>query len=112
MSQAERVDHAIDELLAGGRPPVDGELRRLVAVGAILRDALAPQPVAPAFEGRLAARLRAGAAGRLGPIGGIGAAGARELRIHARHLTTGAVGSAAIGLAGVTAYAVWRVAHR
>lgn len=93
MSQAEQLDRAIDDVLAGTRPIADAELRPLLAVAATLRDALGPRPVAPSFEGRLAARLRQpGTRGRL--------------------VATGAVGSAAIGLAGVTAYAVWRVAHR
>ena len=93
MSQAELLDRAIDEVLAGTRPVADAELRPLLAVAAMLRDALAPMPVPRRFEERLGARLR-------GP-GGRG-----------RLMATGAMGSAAIGLAGVTAYAVWRVAHR
>jgi hypothetical protein len=93
MSQAEQLDRAIDDLLVGARPHADAELRPLLAIAAVLRDALAPQPVAPRFEARLAARLlEPGTRGRL--------------------VATGAMGSAAIGLAGVTAYAVWRVAHR
>lgn len=94
MSHAQRLDHAIDDVLVGARPTVDAELRPLVKVAAVLRDALAPQPVSPDFEARLATRIRPDARGR------------------GRLVATGAVGSAAIGLAGVTAYAVWRVAHR
>jgi hypothetical protein len=93
MSQAEQLDHAIDDVLAGTRPIADAELRPLLAVAATLRDALAPQPVASRFEARLSARLR-------------------EPGSRTRLVATGAMGSAAIGLAGVTAYAVWRVAHR
>jgi hypothetical protein len=93
MSQAEQLDRAIDDVLAGTRPFADAELRPLLAIAAALRDALAPQPVSRRFEARLSARLREpGRRGRL--------------------VATGAMGSAAIGLAGVTAYAVWRVAHR
>ena len=93
MSQAEQLDRAIDDVLAGTRPVADAELRPLLAIAATLRDALAPMPVARRFETRLGARLREpGSRGRL--------------------VATGAMGSAAIGLAGVTAYAVWRVAHR
>lgn len=97
MSQAERLDRAIDDVLAGTRPIADAELRPLLAVAATLRDALAPMPVARRFETRLGARLDA----RL-----------REPGSRGRLVATGAMGSAAIGLAGVTAYAVWRVAHR
>lgn len=93
MSQAEQLDRALDAMLAGAQPVVGAELRPLVALAAALREALAPQPVARRFEARLAARLRQPSARN-------------------RIVATGAVGSAAIGLAGVTAYAVWRVAHR
>ena len=94
MSQAEALDRAIDDVLAGVRPIADAEMRPLLALAATLRDALAPQPVARHFEARLGALLRepGGLRGRL--------------------LTTGAMSSAAIGLAGVTVYAVWRVAQR
>lgn len=93
MSQAEQLDRALDDVLVGAQPVVDAELRPLVALAATLREALAPRPVPRGFEARLAARLRQPSA-------------------RTRIVTTGAVGSAAIGLAGVTAYAVWRVAHR
>ena len=93
MSQAEQLDRALDDVLVGAQPVVDAELRPLVALAATLREALAPQPVSRGFEARLAARLRQPSA-------------------RTRIVATGAVGSAAIGLAGVTAYAVWRVAHR
>jgi hypothetical protein len=94
MSEAERLDRAIDDVLVGARPAVDPQLRPLVEVATRLRVALTPPPVAPSFEARLSARLRPAVIGR------------------GRLVATGAVGSAAIGLAGVTAYAVWRVAHR
>jgi hypothetical protein len=49
--------------------------------------------VARRFEAQLAARLR-------------------DPWSRARLVATAGVSSAALGLAGVTAYAVWRVAHR
>jgi hypothetical protein len=93
MSLAEQLDRAIDDLVTGARPVTDGELRPLLIVAAALREAPAPPPVARRFEAQLAARLR-------------------DPWSRARLVATAGVSSAAIGLAGVTAYAVWRVAHR
>lgn len=104
-SAAERLDQAIDGLLAG-RPTVSGsragELGPLVAIGAGLRQAL-PLPVPGArFEARLGMRLAE--AGTLpDPL-------AWALR-HPALLVTGAVGSAAVGV-GLTALAVWRSGRR
>lgn len=106
MTQAEELDRAIDAVLDGARPAVGTELLPLMRVAEAVRAAVAPQPVAPAFEQRLAARLVTGSGGRL-TVPRLG-----EIRPSGRLVATGAVGSAAIGLAGVTAYAVWRVAHR
>ena len=93
MSQAEQLDRALDAVLSGARPVVDAELRPLLVIAASLRDALAPPPVSRRFEAHLAARLR-------------------QPGTRSRLVATAGVGSAALGLAGVTAYAVWRVAHR
>jgi hypothetical protein len=102
---AERLDRAVDALLAGAPAPVAAaglprEERRLVVTAAQLRSALDASIVAPRFEARLGARL----------------AGVSSspwiLRHHGRLIVSGAVGSA-VGV-GVTAYAVWRsrAAHR
>jgi hypothetical protein len=100
---AERLDRAIDALLAGAPPPTaaaaagltDAE-RGLVRAAATVRAALGTSLAAPRFEARLGARLA-----------GSAAAGAPWILRHpGRLIVTGAVGSA-VGV-GVTAYAVWR----
>jgi hypothetical protein len=106
-SQAERLDHALDHLLAEGRPPrADGSLRPLLDVAALVRDALPPIPTSVRFDSRVL--------GRLGQRGGVNAAvdaverfARRELRHPGRVVAAGAVSSAALGVT-VTAVALWR----
>ena len=105
---AERVDAAVDALLAGQPAPsaaaaagLRGSDRELVRAGEHLRDALVVA-VAPRFEARLGARL-AGAANGTSRV-------AWARRHPGRLIVTGAVGSA-VGV-GVTAYAVWRSTRR
>ena len=104
-SRAERLDRAVDEVIAGATPGIaaasvglDVTDRPLVRAAAALRAALDSPLVAPRFEARLGARL----------------AGAADppwiLRHPGRLIVTGAVGSA-VGV-GVTAYAVWRSSRR
>jgi hypothetical protein len=110
---AERLDHALDGLLATPSAPPqaavvaaaagDGELRPLLVTAHRLRSALATIPVSPAFEARLASRLAL--------YGRRPAVRADGLRIPGWVLLTGAVSSAAVGV-GVTAYAVWRGSRR
>lgn len=102
---AERLDRAVDELLAGASPGAAGAAaglgaaeRPLLSAADSLRAALGPSLVAPRFEARLGARL-AGVA-----------TSPWILRHPGRLIVTGAVGSA-LGV-GVTAYAVWRGARR
>jgi hypothetical protein len=103
---AESLDRALDTLLAEGSlqatvaSRIDSELRPLIATAERLRLALAPVPVSPIFETRLAHRV---AAARLGPI--------PDLHVPTWLLITGAASSAALGV-GVTAYAVWRGSRR
>ena len=106
-TRAERLDDAVDALLAGTPAPaaaaaagLGGTDRALVDVAAAVRTSLAGSIVAPRFEARLGARL-AGVSGT-----------PWILRHPGRLIVTGAVGSA-VGV-GVTAYAVWRSrsAHR
>jgi len=108
-SAAERLDHALDGLIAGRPPTVvaaagasDAGLRPLVALGGDLRDVMPVPVVAPRFEARLGARL-AGSAQPHDPV-------AWALRHPGRLIVTGAVGSA-VGV-GITAFAVWRSARR
>lgn len=105
-SQAERLDHALDQLLAGSRPAADRAIAPLLDAADLVRAAMPPIPVADAFE----ARLR----GRFGRDRGVTAAvdtlqrfARRELRNPGRILAAGAVSSAAVGMT-VTAFAVWR----
>jgi hypothetical protein len=98
---AERLDRAVDAVLAGAPAPVAAASagmsaadRALVDVASTLRATLATSLVAPRFDARLGARLAG--------IGGT----PWILRHPGRLIVTGAVGSA-VGV-GVTAYAVWR----
>jgi hypothetical protein len=111
---AARLDNAIDEVVAGRRPVVDPALHPLIEAATVLRAGLGLVPVSSRFEARLALRLRhRSVMERLAQsIAGSVEDGRRELTHHARLLRTGALGSAAVGLASVTAYAVWRAAHR
>ena len=108
-TMAERVDVAIDALLAGQAAPAAAAAaglsraeRPMLDAAAQLRDALAGSIVSPRFEARLGARLAQAAAS------GTPMAWAR--RHPGRLIVTGAVGSA-VGV-GVTAYAVWRSSRR
>ncbi|MDP9244605.1 MAG: hypothetical protein M3O77_05950 [Chloroflexota bacterium] len=106
-TRAERLDRAVDALLAGrpAPPPVDPGLRPLVDLAAALRTALLPVPAGSRLEARLAARLATRSPLNDG-IRAIGVRARRELRSRERLLLAGAVSSAAVGV-GVTAYAVW-----
>jgi hypothetical protein len=105
-SPAERLDHAVDVLLAGGRPARDADLRPLLETASAVRSALPPIPAGRGFEVRLLSRLTQ--AGRVGgAVGALEAFARRELRNPAHLLAAGAVSSAAVGVT-VTAVAVWR----
>ncbi len=108
-SVAERLDHALDQLVAGVAPgtaaasaALDPGGRALLATAERVRLGLVPPPVSSRFEARLGARLAGVAPGREGV--------AWALRHPGRLIVTGAVGSA-VGV-GVTAYAVWRTTRR
>ena len=108
-SAARRVDRAVDALLEA-RPPlvVEPELRGVIAAAAAIRAAHPLVPPGATFEEGLRARLRLRAAGMVGePAWPRALAGIRNHRL----LFAGAVGSAAVSVAGVTALAVWRAAH-
>jgi hypothetical protein len=108
-SVAERLDRAVDQLVAGARPGTAAATAGLDAAGRLLvetvdrfRLSLVPVPVAPRFEARLGARL-SGVTPSRDAVGW-------ALRHPGRLIVTGAVGSA-VGV-GVTAYAVWRSSRR
>ena len=107
---AQRLDEAIDRILAGDRPIVEPELRPLVDAAALLTTALPPLPAGSRFEARVAARLAASS-----PLAraaeAVGAMARRELRHPGRLIAAGAVSSAAVGVT-VTALAVWRTNRR
>lgn len=109
-TRAERLDSALDDLLAGSRSRVEADLRPLVELASLVRAALPPLPAASRFEERLAARLveppRLAQA-----IATIGSRTRQELRHPWRLLLTGAVSSAAVGV-GVTALMLWRGSRR
>lgn len=103
---AGRVDRAVEALLSGRPAVVEPSLRDVVAAAAVVRAAHPLLPPGTAFEERVAERLRqhsrlAGAAVLPRALAGI--------RSHPRLLA--AAGSAAVSVAGVTAFAVWRAAH-
>jgi hypothetical protein len=105
-SPAERLDRAVDVLLAGGGPARDPALHPLLETAAMVRAALPPIPGGRAFEARLLARLMHGG-GVASAVGALESFARRELRHPARILAAGAVSSAAVGVT-VTAVAVWR----
>lgn len=106
---AERLDRALEQLVAGAHPGsaaasagLGEDGRRLVETADRVRRALAWPAVSPRFEARLGSRLSGAAPSR--------DAVAWARRHPGRLIVTGAVGSA-VGVT-VTAYAVWRSARR
>jgi hypothetical protein len=108
-TRADRLDVAVERLLASESSPADQELGGLLETAALVRAALPPIPAGQKFEARLNERLAAAAAtaGVAGAVGAIEAFARRELRHPGRILAAGAVSSAAVGVT-VTAVAVWR----
>ncbi|HET6820357.1 MAG TPA: hypothetical protein VFH98_07375 [Candidatus Limnocylindria bacterium] len=105
-SQAERLDQALDELLAGSRPHGDRSLAPLLDAAALVREAMPPIPAGARFESRVLDRLEV-AGGMGSAVATIERLARRELRNPVRILAAGAVSSAALGVT-VTAFAVWR----
>ncbi len=101
---ADRLDEAIDALLAGERAPVDTQLRPALTAAELLRSTLTPVPPGTRFQLALAERIHAP---------GLGERALRAVTgsVRGRLIAAGAVSSAAVGV-GVTAYAVWRTTHR
>lgn len=105
-SAAERLDEAVESVLAGVRPPIDAELRPLLDVAELAADALRPLPAADRFEARLAGRLaNEGMVRRAADA--VSSFTRRELSQPSRLIAAGAVSTAALGVT-VTAFAVWR----
>jgi hypothetical protein len=108
ISTAERLDRAVDRLLSGAAPGLDGELRPLMRTGSALAAALRPVPAGERYAAELWSRLA-----RPAPSHRITAAlaGLASRRPPSWLLVTGAVSSAAVGV-GVTAFALWRGSRR
>jgi len=109
-TRAERLDRALDDLLAGAPPGVESDLRPLVRTASLVHAALGPLPAGSRFEERLEARL-VEPPGLGHAMAAIGSRTREELRHPSRLLLTGAVSSAAVG-AGVTALILWRGSRR
>jgi hypothetical protein len=109
-SRAERLDMAVERLLAGERPPADAALGPLLEAAALVRAALPPIPSGQKFEARLSSRLAHlnTAGGVATAMGALEAFARRELSHPGRLIAAGAVSSAAVGMT-VTAVAVWRL---
>jgi hypothetical protein len=105
-SQAERLEHAVERLMAGDRPVADRATAPLLEAAALVRAALPPIPGGDALDARLLAQItqrrRVDAA-----VDALEAFARRELRHPRRLIAAGAVSSAAVGVT-VTAVAVWR----
>ena len=108
-STPERLDAAVESLLAGARPAIEPDLRPLLETAALLTDSLRPVPAGERFEAQLAERLTAGRVRRA--TDELAAFTRRELGRPGRLLAAGAFSSVAVG-ATVTAYAVWRSTRR
>lgn len=110
-TQAERIDRAVDALIAGETPVVDPALRPLLDAAATLSASLAGVPPSARFEERLARRLRGSPHRPVAEARAAVADWSRQQLTPQRLLLTGAVGSA-VGVAGVAAVAFWRATHR
>ena len=100
---ADRLDQAVDALLAGEHVTLDASLRPALSAAEALRSTLLPVPPGSRFQAALAGRIHGD---RLAE---------RTLRAvnttRGRLIAAGA-GSSAAGGGGVTAYAVWRTSRR
>lgn len=105
-SQAERLELAVDQLMAGDHPVTDRAMAPLLHAAELVRAAMPPIPGGDALDGRLLAhvsqRRRVNVA-----VDALEAFARRELRHPGRLIAAGAVSSAAVGVT-VTAVAVWR----
>ena len=107
---ADRLDEALDGVLARAPHERDADLGSLLRAAELLRDALPPIPAGAVFEGRLASQLAEQnpvlrIAGRAGDLA------RRGLHDRGRLIAAGAVSSAAVGVT-VTAVAVWLTSRR
>ena len=105
-SQAERLEHAVERLMAGDQPVTDRSMAPLLEAAELVRAAMPPIPVGDALDARLLAQItqrrRVDAA-----VDALEAFARRELRHPGRLIAAGVVSSAAVG--AVTAVAVWQL---
>ena len=93
---AERLDQALDRLLAGARPVTDPALGRLLRTGEALAAQLRPMPAGERFSAHVRDRLaRPGAVARVTDM----VADLARRRRASWMLVTGAVSTAAVGWA-------------
>ncbi|HEX2140858.1 MAG TPA: hypothetical protein VHK28_01110 [Candidatus Limnocylindria bacterium] len=104
-SIADRLDEAVDELLAGGTPRFDAEVAPLLDTAVRVSSGLPLPAVSERFEARLAGRLR-----QMSPASR-GLDRLRSTTGRQRLIAAGAVSSAAVGMT-ITAFAVWRTTRR
>lgn len=105
-SQAERLELAVEQLMAGNRPVADRAMAPLLEAAELVRAAMPPIPGGDALDARLLAQItqrrRMNAA-----VDALEAFARRELQHPGRLIAAGAVSSAAVGVT-VTAVAFWR----
>jgi hypothetical protein len=101
-SQAERLDRAVDQLLAGSRPAADPSIEPLLDAAALVRAAIPPIPAAETFESRVLGRI---AVTRRTPsaVGALERIARRELRHPGRIIAAGAVWRSRRHAAGLAA---------
>ena len=106
-SQAERLEHAVERLMAGDQPVADRAMAPLLEAAELVRAAMPPIPVGDALDARLMAQLTQRRR-MTGAVDALEAFARRELQHPGRLIAAGAVSSAAVGVT-VTAVAVWRM---
>ncbi|HEX6475280.1 MAG TPA: hypothetical protein VF114_09385 [Candidatus Limnocylindria bacterium] len=98
-SQAERLEHAVEQLMAGDQPVADRGMAPLLEAAELVRAAMPPIPGGDALDARLLAQITRRRR--------VNVAVDALLEHPGRLLAAGAVSSAAVG--AVTAVAVWRM---
>ena len=106
-SQAERLEHAVEQLMAGDQPVADRAMAPLLQAAELVRAAMPPIPGGDALDARLLAQITQRRRVN-GAVDALEAFARRELQHPGRLIAAGAVSSAAVG---VTALAVWRRRH-
>ena len=93
-SQAERLEDAVERLMAGDRPVADGAMAPLLEAAGLVRAAMPPIPGGDALDARLMAQLTQRRR-MTGAVDALEAFARRELQHPGRLIAAGAVSSAA-----------------